>query len=504
MGDPRLRAVRTGYRGRRDGARDVGYAIYAVAFVVLIAVIPAVRIVFLTLTTRPVLLALSASGASAATALVAGAALVFIGTVGAVRGPAHYPPFLAFVLMESDLPRFRVLRRPFALSTAWLAFGLAAIGAIPGIALTFGKEIELQRCFPLIFGGMAYGVVAGVVWAWGQRLGRSKAWALSAAIGVAVVATIIVPKLARLTPWGWVGMVYPSQGSVPAAWPLVALGAMAFAGVIAVRPLLDGISTQDLVDQSKRWESASSAAISGDPSLALATFRPLPSVGRSWNAVLPCLPLGVVFWWRDFVGSCRTPVRFSVSMIGLIASGALLTAAVSQGNAGWVAGAAAALLSFASLGSLSDGLRHAAEAYGAPQLYGLSRSSLIRHHSSLPLSFAVLLMLAGSGIAVLCGSSSVGLFISPSVGVVVFLIRVFDSAKGPLSPALLTPIPTPVGDLSGTVVLAWEADAALLVIGTGALTVFSFNNGGPAAVVAAVSLTAVTAIVLSVRRFQCL
>jgi hypothetical protein len=501
MGDPRLRAMRLAYRGRNDGARDLGYTVYVVGFVALVAVIPVVRILFLALTTPPLLNSLSAPDALAVTAAVSGAALSASAVFGAIRGPAHYAPFLAFVLMESDLPRHRVLRRPFAISTLWVAVALALVGAIPGVALVLANEVGLVHCVPLIAGGAAFGVFIGVVWAWGQRLGRASAWALSAAIGVAVLVTIAVPWLSVATPWGWLGMLYPSPDATR-VWPLAALFVLGGVALMTVRPILGGIAAADLVDQSRRWEAASSAAISGDPSLALSTFRPLPSVGRAWSAIALRAPLPPVFWLRDLVGACRTPVRFAFSIVGLIAGGALVTAALSWDAAGWLAGAAGALLSFVSLGGLTDGLRHAAEAHGAPQLYGMTPDSLVRHHSLFPLSSALLAMLAGGGILVFFGGTAIGLLVSVTLAAVVFLVRLFDSAKGPLSPALLTPIPTPFGDLSGTVVLAWEADAALLVTATGAFTVLAFHSGGAVSAAAVVMAAVVAVAVLGVRRFR--
>jgi len=501
MGDPRLRAVRLAYRGRHDGPRDLGYTVYVVGFVALVAVIPVVRLLFLALTTPAALDALRAADALAVTASVSGAALSAFAAFGAIRGPAHFPPFLAFVLMESELPRHRLLRRPFAISTLWVAVAAALVGVVPGVALVLGNEVDLLRCVPLVLGGAAFGVSAGVVWAWGQRLGRARAWVLSTAVGLAVALSTAVPWLFVATPWGWLGMLYPSADD-PVIWPLWALVALATVAWATARPILGGIAAADLVDQSKRWEAASSAAISGDPSLALSTFRPLPSTGRTWNAIALRAPLPAVFWFRDLVGACRTPVRFTFSYVGLVAGGALVTVALSWDGTGWLAGAAGALLSFIALGGLSDGLRHAAEAYAAPQLYGLSRGSLVRHHSSFPLSSALTAVLVGSGIIVLCGGTASGLLISVAVAAVVFLVRLFDSAKGPLSPALLSPIPTPFGDLSGTVVLVWEADAALLVTAAGALTVLGFYAGGVAAAAAAVVTAFVAVAVLGVRRFR--
>ena len=44
----------------------------------------------------------------------------------------------------------------------------------------------------------------------------------------------------------------------------------------------------------------------------------------------------------------------------------------------------------------------------------------------------------------------------------VIAIRIMSATKGRMPLALLTPIPTPVGDFSGLVVAFWQADALLV------------------------------------------
>ena len=53
----------------------------------------------------------------------------------------------------------------------------------------------------------------------------------------------------------------------------------------------------------------------------------------------------------------------------------------------------------------------------------------------------------------------------------VVLIRAYDSAKGPLPVLLLTPVPSPFGDLSSLNVSLWQADALLIAVVVGALGV---------------------------------
>lgn len=503
MGNPRLHAVRTAYRQRLDsGSRDLGYTIYAVGMLALVAIVPAVRVLFLALTTPSVLLAIGGPDVSGVVAATAGCLLVLLGGLGAVRGPAHYPPFLAAILMGSDLTHYSVLRRTFWLSALAVAAGLMIVCTVFAVALVFGGQIEFYKGLPFIVGGAAFGILTSVVWGWGQRLGPRSAWVLATGIGFGVLVTYVLPPFAALTPWGWLSLLFPSVVARDELWPLVALCVVALGAVLATRFLLNGMSTHELVSQSQRWESATSAAISGDPNLALSIFRPLPSIGRSWNAIRPRFPLWGVFWLRDLTGAYRTPVRFMFAVVGLLAAGVIVAVGAMQPSSGWVLGAAGSLLGYVSLGSLSDGLRHAVEAYSAPQLYGLSRVALLMYHSSLPITLGVLSMMLGSVPFMLFGASVTGAYASILVATVVFLVRLFDSAKGPLSPSLLAPIPTPFGDLSGTIVLAWQADAVLLVSIAGALTLVGFQNGGSAAGVVIAVSSAVVILALSVKRFR--
>jgi len=503
MAEARLRAVRATYRARGERrAGDLGYAVYVAGFVALVAAAPAARALLLALTAPDALRALHAPQAASVTGVVAGAALAALAILGTVRGPAHYPAFVAFLVTETDLPRHLVLRRPFAVSTAVLAAGAALVSAVPVVALALGGQIAWAECLPPIAGAGAFGVVAAVVWAAGQRLGRGRAWMLSAGIAAAVGVTGVAPALLPATPWGWLALLHPTADRTESGWPLAALCVAAVAALVASRWLLAGMPGRELVQQAQRWESAASAATSGDPALALSTFRALPAVGRAWNAVATRAPLAAVFWRRDLVGAARTPVRFAGATLGLLAAGAATAAAASLPETGWVLGAAAALLAFAALGALGDGLRHAAEAFGAPQLYGLSRVSLVAHHAAFPLSAGLAIMLVGAGVAVALGSPATGLGLAASVAATVLLARVFDGAKGPLPPVLLAPIPTPVGDMSGAVVLVWQVDAVLLVAIAGAAVLAAFEGGGaPAAVVVAAG-AATSILLLAVFRYR--
>ena len=64
------------------------------------------------------------------------------------------------------------------------------------------------------------------------------------------------------------------------------------------------------------------------------------------------------------------------------------------------------------------------------------------------------------------------------VAVFITLLRVFDSLRGPLPIGLLLPVPTPVGDVSILNVIAWQADALILLLaGAAGLTVLATQSG---------------------------
>src|SRR5699024_6273432 len=128
----------------------------------------------------------------------------------------------------------------------------------------------------------------------------------------------------------------------------------------------------------------------------------------------------------------------------------------------WIPAAVGAGISYAALGVFTDGLRHAAETAAAPPLYRYSTAGLYGLHAILPALWAIACTLIGASLAP--AGTSLGLVISMgSLALFVVAARVYDSAKGPLPPVLLTPISTPAGDLSGLLVIAWQADALLIV-----------------------------------------
>jgi hypothetical protein len=70
------------------------------------------------------------------------------------------------------------------------------------------------------------------------------------------------------------------------------------------------------------------------------------------------------------------------------------------------------------------------------------------------------------------------------------LVRVYDSAKGPLPLVLMAPVPTPAGDASALVIAAWQADAVILACVVVGATAWAVGEGLGGGIVMAVALGA--------------
>jgi hypothetical protein len=148
----------------------------------------------------------------------------------------------------------------------------------------------------------------------------------------------------------------------------------------------------------------------------------------------------------------------------------------------------------------SDGFRHVAEVAAAPPLYGVSTLRLIGLHAALPVLGGVVFSAAGVGVGVVLWGEALGIGVVWSAlaaavlsVLLLVLVRVYDSAKGPLPLTLMAPVPTPAGDASALVVAAWQADAVILSGVVVCVTVASVAGGVGGGVLVAVGLGAVVA-----------
>jgi hypothetical protein len=128
----------------------------------------------------------------------------------------------------------------------------------------------------------------------------------------------------------------------------------------------------------------------------------------------------------------------------------------------------------------------------------VSTLRLIGLHAVLPVAGGVLFSVLGVVVGAIVLGLAVWSFalwsaIAASVLSVLLLVlvRVYDSAKGPLPQELMAPIPTPAGDASALVVAVWQADAVIIACVAVGVVTANLASGGVAGVAWAVGFTVV-------------
>lgn len=468
------------WRSRRASTpRDRAFAVYAALMVGVVVVAPVGRAAWIGLSSPAVLAALSAPAAASAWAVFG--ALVWIAAifVGGARGPVVLSPFLAHAVLASAVPRRLALARPFVRAAAALS-GVGLLGAgFVGVFLATQGVSSVGGALAFGMAGAAVGLIAAVLWLAGQTLGTRVSAGMIGALTAGMLASLVWPAAAAFTPWGWFGMLSPGAAATP--WLLVPLLALAVLAVCAVPVLLDRLRGATVFAQSLRWDSARTIAYGLDLSGAAGLYRVDPRIGRGMRAVRALQPFELRILVRDFVGAARTPARLMMGCLGLLIAGSLVVLAMASPEFTIIAGAAAGVILYAGLGPLTDGVRHAAEASGALSPYGVGDGRLLAAHLLLPLliggllvvaaAVSVTLMLAaGSWSAVLAGSAA---------AILCVIVRVSDSLKPPMPIGLLAPIPTPIGDPSSALRLAWAADAVIIAAAVGAAAVATVSTALP-------------------------
>ncbi|QYF74560.1 hypothetical protein [Cryobacterium sp. PAMC25264] len=417
----------------------------------------------------------ASSRLAAGAVALAGVALL----VGPVRGPVLPGPFVVEFLVGTALARRVTLLRPFLVSAAVLA-GLAVLAAgVVSAALIVGGLLPatvdaLADAGLIVLGCAASAIFLCVVWLAGQSLPRR--WTLP--VGAALLAA------------GAVGVALLRLGPEPAdlAGMSVPVVLATLAPVLLCLPLiprfLDRLQAADLMRQARRWQSIGTLLQAGDVAGAAGALRTPPTRGRRDRIALSG-PLPVAVVQRDLGAARRFPLRMLAGSLAIAAAGWLQGGvwAAPPGGA-WPLAVAAALAAYLGVGVWCDGLRSAAENAGPSSIYGRSGLTMIGCHAIVPaLALFVLgtLGIAAAGLTVADGAALSGAALPwwALVAVFITLLRVFDSLRGPLPIGLLLPVPTPVGDVSILNVIAWQADAViLLVAGAAGLTVLATQTGG--------------------------
>lgn len=394
--------------------------------------------------------------------------------LGRDRGPALLPPFLTYALATSDLARSDVFRAPVLRAGALVtAVTTTAAGLIGGSLASHGLADPLSVAIFTVVGALV-GVISTVAWLAGQAFPRA---ASSVALSILVLGTVTaaVPVMHAFTPWGWVGLAYPSSGTVPL---LVALTAFTAVLVTAVPVLMDRLSVTELSTQAARWDAATAHATGMDFGAVPTIYQGKPHLGRRIRAVRARSPMALTFLIRDALGASRTPGRLIAGTFAIVLAGVLLGFAFVPATPSWLLGAAAGVIVFAGLGPLTDGIRHAVYVASDFPLYGISDNHLLANHALFPLAMVILVLIAAVIVcSVVTGTSAGAAVISSLVLALLALItRITNALKGPLPPILLTPISTPAGDPMAAVRMAWALDGVLLAASGGAAAALAFES----------------------------
>lgn len=479
----RTSAVVRIWRSRQPRTRaDHAYVVYLLAMVALVLVVPVIRAIAMTLTSPYGITVLTSPSAPDATMLAVAGLWAGMLLMGRVRGPALRPPFLAHALAASDMSRMDSFRGPLLRGGLIVVSLVTAVAAAIGSSLAVSGQTTPGSATLFAVAGVCVGVVAVVAWLAGQALPRTAAVLVPVLFTIAALTTQ-VSALHPYTPWGWVSLAYPS--AAPGFASLLPLVALTLAAIAAVPTLMDLLSHSGLIAQSTRWEAASSRVAGMELSDAVSIYGAVPRVGRQWAAISSTTHRTWVFLRRDAVGAARTPIRLAVGVLAMMAAGGLLALSLNPEMPNGVLGAAASVILFAALGPLTDGIRHAASVAGDLPLYGIGDGSLIAHHSLFPLTLTVVVLVASSLIvALLIGHSALAAGVAALVlGLMTLAARVSGAMKGPLPPALLAPVPTPVGDLGAAARLAWALDGLLLTAAAGASVTLIAASPFPALIV---------------------
>jgi hypothetical protein len=499
-------------RARARSRTDLLYLLYLLGMTALVLGLPAL-IWAGRLLAGPDMLALLgrevAVPSVAALALAVAAALVGL---GGVRGPALLPPFFTATLASGPLPRRVVLRRPFARALL-LPLGAAVLpAALVAATLLAAGEAGPDAAAKLVLAGLGLGMLWGGAWCAGQLLRRARRRLAVLLLGLAAACTALMTLLAGgglREPGGGDGagpaeVVVGGLAAVPgAAWAagLVVAGAV----VVALCTMLLGrLRGTELAAQAARWEAATTAASATDLAGAAGVFRAVPTAARRLRAI-GAGPLVLLYVRRDAVAWLRTPDRCAGGALGALLGAAVLGgAALAQGPAAWALLLLGVLVLRAGAGAFVDGIRHGVHTLGAPPLLGQRAATQLLLHAVAPLLLLTGLGALGGLVASLVGGGIGGagpVLLPVAAAAVVLAGWTWEAAKGTMPLSLATPIPTPQGDLSVLVMLAWQADSVVAPL-LGAALLLLVLPFGPAALLGAAAAAVAVLVLLTRGRLQ--
>lgn len=406
------------------------YRLYVAALVFVMAVVPLTWGIVDTLAQPRIAAALNTTAGVRIVGAAAFGLLCLLAYLGTQRGPIVSRPFVVSILIASGKPRAKALRPIFRRSAGILVAITTYVGGLILTSLYVAAEISSWHLVMVLVGVLVFGLLLARSWLWGQTL-------------------------AGHGPQTGIGAVFGSTST-----------------------LLNALFGPTVVAQSQRWHAAWAAFYVGDSTGAFALYHPVPRTGRYRTAVTPAT---VPAWWRtlrmDAVSATRLPGHLVFTGIGTSIGCALLLAGARYGEsvtqsigASGLLGAAGALAIYFAMGPITTRFKYVVNLHRSPALLGYSTRTLAAMHSAFPLLTVVLC--AGATLVVWrIIFSSLGTAPLSLICVLILLIglRWYNSAKRDLPIVLLTPLDSPVGDLSSLNVLLWQAQSPLLAGLVGAL-----------------------------------
>uniref|UniRef100_UPI0025F4E9E6 hypothetical protein n=1 Tax=uncultured Aeromicrobium sp. TaxID=337820 RepID=UPI0025F4E9E6 len=361
--------------------------------------------------------------------------------VGRTRGPvAPTAPYVDWVVSgPEDLAR---VLRPFW----WRSVvGVTAVAVVAGLVVVVSRNTVPDPLAAVVLAVvvLGFGLLLAVAWLAGQsRLPLP-------AITLALLSVAV----------GWpLHDAWAALGSQPRWWvmvvPVAAIGAL-----LSVRRMVVVLLPSRLRTQALRWSQVEAFAMTADLASAADVLRGRTRRGRRWRPTFGAPALVR----RDLVGLLRSPGRAAAGIALACLSGLLLGPAQDAPTP--IIAIAAASLSYAAACYLSDGLRFSAANRSRPAVFGLTPAQTVLQHLVVPV---VVLVVVLSGAAAFSGAVGVGF----GLALLALACRAASVFKGLLPLEYLTPIMTPVGEMSSLRVLFWVADAFLVCTLVGATILF--------------------------------
>lgn len=416
---------------------EMAYIAYCVVLVGLIVGAPVVRAIWILLAEPPVFAVVMSPIAQS---LLAAAVLVLLASVCAAwSAPVVRRGFLASVLADSAIRYSRSFRTPVML---WM---LAAIAVCVGSAAVFFSVLWALGAIDAVgFACALAGALGVAITAWAAAILTQSSARFGAFAALILTSAAVGLALGRPT-WA-VGLLWSPL------WAVVML-TMAFALGIWAVPRINRLRPTDITAASLRRDAATTGFVLMESDDVARAMRDLPTAGRHWPAT-PRLPIVLALPYAALIGAARTPARFVRGVLCISMGYVVAGLAPSV----WLVGIAVTLV-YLGLGSVTDGLRNAADVVRSAPAYGVSDVRLFTSHALLPLAVAGILAplafttggLSGFATALVCTIAAVA-------------ARAF-AALTPMAPlSLLIPIPTPVGDMAAMMRLVWAVQGLAFAI----------------------------------------